>query len=106
MNYRRLGRSDLQVSEISLGRWTMGGKNWVENHMNGWADVDEDEVTTALKLAVDRGVNHFDNAVSVGGDIDVGLRVARSQIMKFTNSCLGSTTGTDVHLKHGVFASD
>lgn len=62
MNYRRLGRSDLQVSEISLGCWTMGGKNWVENHMNGWADVDEDEVTTALKLAVDRGVNHFDNA--------------------------------------------
>lgn len=62
MNYRRLGSTDLKVSEISLGCWTLGGKNWVENHMNGWADVDEEEVVQALKLAVDRGVNHFDNA--------------------------------------------
>lgn len=30
--------------------------------MNGWADVDEDQVTQALKLAIDQGVNHFDNA--------------------------------------------
>ncbi|NCV90283.1 MAG: aldo/keto reductase, partial [Betaproteobacteria bacterium] len=62
MNYRRLGKTDLQVSEISLGCWTLGGKNWVEGQMNGWADVDEDQVTQALKLAIDRGVNHFDNA--------------------------------------------
>jgi myo-inositol catabolism protein IolS len=62
MKYRRLGKTDLEVSEISLGCWTLGGKNWVEGHMNGWADVDEDEAVAGLKLAVDRGVNHFDNA--------------------------------------------
>jgi len=62
VNYRRLGKTDLQVSEISLGCWTLGGKNWVEGQMNGWADVDEDQVTQALKLAIDQGVNHFDNA--------------------------------------------
>jgi aryl-alcohol dehydrogenase-like predicted oxidoreductase len=40
----------------------MGGLNWVNGSPNGWADVDEDEVTRAIKIAVDAGVNHFDNA--------------------------------------------
>lgn len=62
MQYRELGRSGVKVSEISLGCWTMGGLNWVNGIPNGWANVDEDEVTAAIKLAVDRGVNHFDNA--------------------------------------------
>lgn len=62
MNYRKLGNSDVEVSEISLGCWTMGGLNWVNGSPNGWANVDEDEVTAAIKTAVDAGVNHFDNA--------------------------------------------
>lgn len=62
MNYRKLGRSEIAVSEISLGCWTMGGLNWVEGQANGWANVSEDEITAALKRAVDAGVNHFDNA--------------------------------------------
>lgn len=62
MNYRNLGASDLKVSEISLGCWTMGGLNWVNGTPNGWANVDEDEVTVAIKRAVEAGVNHFDNA--------------------------------------------
>lgn len=62
MNYRNLGTSDVKVSEISFGCWTMGGLNWVNGVPNGWADVDEDEVTKAIKLALDAGVNHFDNA--------------------------------------------
>jgi aryl-alcohol dehydrogenase-like predicted oxidoreductase len=62
MNQRELGRTGVTVSEISLGCWTMGGLNWVNGQPNGWANVDEDEVTRAIKLAVDAGVNHFDNA--------------------------------------------
>ncbi len=62
MEYRQIGRSDIKVSEISLGCWTMGGLNWVEGRANGWANVDEDEITAAVKQAVDAGVNHFDNA--------------------------------------------
>jgi len=62
MNYRPLGTSDVQVSEISFGCWTMGGLNWVNGNPNGWANVDEDEITAGIKLAVDTGVNHFDNA--------------------------------------------
>jgi myo-inositol catabolism protein IolS len=62
MKYRKLGTSDVKVSEISLGCWTMGGLNWVDGVPNGWANVDEEEITRAVKKAVDAGINHFDNA--------------------------------------------
>jgi aryl-alcohol dehydrogenase-like predicted oxidoreductase len=62
MKYRKLGTTDLEVSEISLGCWTLGGLNWVNGEPNGWANVDEKDVTDAINYAVERGVNHFDNA--------------------------------------------
>ena len=62
MQYRELGRTGVRVSEISFGCWTMGGLNWVNGTPNGWADVDEDEITAAIKVGIDAGVNHFDNA--------------------------------------------
>lgn len=62
MKYRKLGKSDIAVSEISLGCWTLGGLNWVDGRPNGWANVDEDEAIKAVHLAMDKGVNHFDNA--------------------------------------------
>ncbi|GBD88435.1 general stress protein 69 [bacterium BMS3Abin03] len=62
MKYRKLGKSDIEVSEISLGCWTMGGLNWVNGMPNGWANVDEKEVAEAINYAIDQGVNHFDNA--------------------------------------------
>ena len=62
MQYRNLGKSDVKVSEISFGCWTMGGLNWVNGNANGWANVDEDEITAGIKAALDAGVNHFDNA--------------------------------------------
>lgn len=62
MNYRKLGQTDVAVSEISLGCWTMGGLNWVDGQPNGWANVNEEEIAAAVKRAVDAGVNHFDNA--------------------------------------------
>ena len=62
MRYNPLGNSDIKVSEISLGCWTMGGLNWVNGNPNGWADPDEGAITAAIKRAVDAGVNHFDNA--------------------------------------------
>ena len=58
MNYRKLGNTDVKVSEISLGCWTMGGLNFVNGIPNGWANVNEDEVVAAIKLAIDRGVRH------------------------------------------------
>lgn len=55
MNYRKLGQTDVSVSEISLGCWTMGGLNWVDGQANGWANVNEDEITAAVKRASSGG---------------------------------------------------
>ncbi len=51
MHYRRLGRSGLQVSELSLG-------SWVTYHNQ----VDTSAATEMLAAAMDAGVNCFDNA--------------------------------------------
>ncbi|HET7796021.1 MAG TPA: aldo/keto reductase [Rhizobacter sp.] len=51
MEYRRLGRSGLQVSELSLGSWVTYGKQ-----------VDTSAATEMLAAAMDAGINFFDNA--------------------------------------------
>ena len=51
MQYRRLGRSGLQVSELSLG-------SWVTYHNQ----VDTRAATEMLAAAFDAGINFFDNA--------------------------------------------
>ena len=62
MKYRPLGSSNIKVSEVSFGCWTMGGLSWNNGNSSGWANVDEDEITRAFKVGLDAGVNHFDNA--------------------------------------------
>ncbi|MCP4251101.1 MAG: aldo/keto reductase [bacterium] len=66
MQYRQLAQSSVEVSEISLGCWTLGGLNWVDGVPNGWADVDDDECIRAIHQALDAGVTHFDNADCYG----------------------------------------
>ncbi len=58
MQYRELGRTGWQVSEISLGAWAIG---------SGWGPVDDRESIAALHQAVDLGVNFIDTA-DVYGD--------------------------------------
>jgi aryl-alcohol dehydrogenase-like predicted oxidoreductase len=54
MEYRRLGRSGLKVSEICLGTMTFG------------RDTDETEARRLVDIALDAGVNFFDTADSYG----------------------------------------
>ena len=51
MDYRRLGKSGLQVSEFSFGAWVTFGKQ-----------VGEDSAASIMGYAYDNGVNFFDNA--------------------------------------------
>src|SRR5712692_8771959 len=58
MEYRRLGRTGMDVSAISLGAWAIGGS---------WGQVDDAQSLRALHAAVDAGVNFIDTA-DVYGD--------------------------------------
>jgi myo-inositol catabolism protein IolS len=64
MRYRPLGNSGLKVSEIGFGCWTMGGPNWstANGQPIGWAEVHEEEILAGVKVGLDAGVNHWDNA--------------------------------------------
>jgi len=64
MNFRSVGSSGIRVSEIGFGCWTMGGPNWstATGQPIGWADVNDDEVLAGVKVGIDAGVNHWDNA--------------------------------------------
>jgi aryl-alcohol dehydrogenase-like predicted oxidoreductase len=58
MNYRDLGRTGWQVSEVSFGAWAIGGS---------WGRVEDTESLDALRTALDLGVNFIDTA-DVYGD--------------------------------------
>ena len=61
MNYRRLGKAGIKVSELSLGAWvTYGGQ------------VGEEVAEKCMVAAYEAGVNFFDNAESyAGGNAEV-----------------------------------
>lgn len=64
MRYHKVGDTDIEVSEIGFGCWTMGGPNWSVDTGEpiGWKDVNEDDVLAGIKTGLGAGVTHFDNA--------------------------------------------
>jgi aryl-alcohol dehydrogenase-like predicted oxidoreductase len=58
VNYRKLGSTDLSVSELSFGTWAIGG---------AWGKVNDEESLKGLQVAMEAGVNFFDTA-DVYGD--------------------------------------
>lgn len=58
MKYRKLGRTGLDVSEISLGTWAFGN--------NVYGGVDEKDGINAIHKGMDLGINLFDTAPQYG----------------------------------------
>ena len=58
MNYRKLGKTEYDVSEVGFGAWAIGGS---------WGEVSESDALAALREAVSQGVNFIDTA-DVYGD--------------------------------------
>ena len=56
MRYRRLGRTNLQISEIGHGLWGM----------SGWTGSDDRDSAQALQISADLGCNFFDSAWAYG----------------------------------------
>lgn len=58
MKYRKLGRTNLEVSEIGFGAWGIGGKQWLGG--------EDEESRAALRRAIELGVNFVDTALAYG----------------------------------------
>ena len=58
MHYRRLGSTDLEVSEVGFGAWGIG--------KDAWLGAEDDESIRALHTAIDLGLNFIDTALVYG----------------------------------------
>jgi aryl-alcohol dehydrogenase-like predicted oxidoreductase len=63
MKYRKLGRTNFEVSEMGDGLWGM----------SGWTGSDDKESLSSMQLAVDLGCNFFDSAWAYGEGKSDGL---------------------------------
>ena len=88
MDYRRLGRSGLKVSEFSFGAWVTFGKQ-----------VGEDDAASIMAAAYDNGINFFDNAEGYErGNAEVVMGEALSRLnwprepMRCPRKCSGAAT--------------
>ena len=63
MNYRKLGRTGFEVSDIAHGLWGM----------SGWSGSDDQESLAAMQLAIDLGCSFFDTAWAYGEGKSDGL---------------------------------
>jgi len=58
MNYRILGKTGLNVSEVGYGAWGIG--------KSGWIGASDDESVKALHRSIDLGLNFIDAALAYG----------------------------------------
>lgn len=63
MKYRRLGRTNWEISEIGYGMWGMAG----------WTGSNDEESFSSLQLAADMGCNFYDTAWGYGKGKSEGL---------------------------------
>jgi voltage-dependent potassium channel beta subunit len=81
MNYRRLGRSGLKVSELSFGAWVTFG-----------TQVGESLARDCMAAAYDAGVNFFDNAEAyAAGEAEILMGKALKQLAWRRESIVIST---------------
>ena len=62
MQTRKLGYSDLNITNIGLGTWAIGGGGW----KFAWGPQDDKESITAIRKAIDVGINWIDTAALYG----------------------------------------
>ena len=58
VEYRKLGSTGIEVSEIGYGAWGIGGSQW--------GGADDDESIQALNRAIDLGLDFIDTALAYG----------------------------------------
>lgn len=81
MEYRRLGKSGLQVSVLSFGSWVTFGKQ-----------IENNTADTLMSMAYDAGVNFFDNAeiYARGKSEEVMGKILKSKDWSRSSYCVSS----------------
>ncbi|MCI2422921.1 aldo/keto reductase [Saccharopolyspora sp. K220] len=81
-----LGRTTLHVSRIAYGTWQLGGD---------WGSFDEDGATSAIRHALDLGINFFDTAQGYGFGASERLlgKALRKEITHDRDSVVIATKG-------------
>jgi aryl-alcohol dehydrogenase-like predicted oxidoreductase len=59
---RKLGNSDLEITPIGVGAWAIGGGDW----QFSWGNQDDNDSISAIRAAVDAGINWIDTAAIYG----------------------------------------
>lgn len=62
MKTRKLGNTELWLTEIGFGAWAIGGGGW----KFGWGPQDDEEAVAAIRRALELGVNWIDTAAVYG----------------------------------------
>ncbi len=65
MRYRKLGKTEAEISEVGYGAWGIGGKQWLGG--------EDDESQRALRRAFELGINFVDTALAYGDGHSEGL---------------------------------
>ncbi len=65
MRHRKLGRTGFDVSEIGFGAWGISGAQWI--------GASEHESLTALRTAIEQGVDFIDTALAYGDGVSERL---------------------------------
>lgn len=92
MKKRKLGKTNLQVSELGFGCWAIGGTSY--------GPTDDQESLRALSYARDHGINFFDTADTYGhGHSETLIGECFQESSKRTQIILASKVGWDFY--HG-----
>jgi aryl-alcohol dehydrogenase-like predicted oxidoreductase len=58
----QFGTTDMQITRVGFGAWAIGGGGW----QFAWGEQDDGESITAIRHAIERGVNWIDTAAVYG----------------------------------------
>ncbi len=95
MKYKRFGKTNFDISALTIGTWAMGG--------DLWGDVNIRDTNEAVAAMIDHGVNSLDSAISYQ---DGGSERAAGQAIKGLRDKLFITTKCVLIIRDGDFARD
>ena len=111
---RRLGKTEIYVSEIGLGGWQLGEPTIINNQpSNAFGGMDENTALSIIRKAIELGINTFDTAdiYSLGNSeyrLGKALKEYRSDVNIFTKggNIVGNPAGHDISYHHLMASID